>query len=326
MDDIPGRVIRARSGFYDVQRGDLVLRCTLRGRIKREQRSEIGRRIYADPVAVGDEVNFTRLDDEEGVIEKLLPRRTKLSRQYPGRREAIEQVVVANADQVIVVISTRLPDLNLRFLDRFLILAENGAMGAVICLNKMDLIHSKEIQIVTSFFSAYQSLGYEVIYTSVKGCPGVGDIRRVMKGKFSAIVGASGVGKSSLLNAIQPGLGLRVADVGLKTEKGRHTTTLVELLSLDFGGEVADTPGIREVGLWGVDTENVELYFREMEPYLGHCKYNDCAHIGEPGCAVIEAVSLGRISQVRHRSYIALRVGTDESEFATNELRLWKSR
>ena len=195
MTKIQGRVIRARSGFYDVRHDHLTLRCTLRGRIKREQRSEIGRRIYADPVAVGDVVTFIQLDDEEGVIEELLPRRTKLSRQYPGKREAVEQVVVANADRVIVIISTRLPDLNLRFLDRFLILAENGGMDAVVCLNKIDLIDAEEQERVTSLFSAYRSLDYEVIYTSTKGSPGVCNLRRLMEGKFSVIVGASGVGQ-----------------------------------------------------------------------------------------------------------------------------------
>ena len=312
MDKIQGRVIRARSGFYDVQRDNLTLRCTLRGRIKREQRSEIGRRIYADPVAVGDVVTFTQLDDEEGVIEELLPRRTKFSRQYPGKRETVEQVVVANVDRVIVIISTRQPDVNFRFLDRFLILAENGGMDAVVCLNKMDLIDSEEQVRITSLFGTYRSLGYEVIYTSTKGYPGVCDLRRVMEGKFSVIVGASGVGKSSLLNAVQPGLGLRVGEVGKKSEKGKHTTTLVELFPLDFGGEVADTPGIREVGLWGIDTEHLDRYFPEMEPYLGNCHYNDCSHLGEPGCAVIEAVNAGAISPIRHRSYVALRAESDE--------------
>ncbi len=312
MDNVQGRVIRARSGFYDVQWSNLIFRCTLRGRFKREQRSAIGKRIYADPVAVGDKVNFTQLDDEEGVIEKLLPRRTKLSRRYPGKREEIEQIVVANADQVIVVLSTRMPALNLRFLDRFLILAENGGMDAVVCLNKMDLIDSDEREGMVSVFTAYQSLGYEVLYVSGKGYPGIADLRRVMEGKFSVMVGASGVGKSSLLNKIQCGLGLSVGEVGLKTEKGRHTTTLVELFSLDFGGDVADTPGIREVGLWGVDTENLERFFPEMIPYLSNCKYNDCVHIAEPGCAVIEAVNGGRISSVRHKSYIVLRSGKNE--------------
>ena len=312
MDNIQGRVVRARSGFYDVRRDDLTLRCTLRGRIKREQRSEIGRRIYADPVAVGDEVMFTQLDDEEGVIEELLPRRTKFSRQYPGKREVVEQIVVANADRVIVIISTRLPDLNFRFLDRFLILAESGGMDVVVCVNKMDLIDSEERERVASLFSAYRLLGYEVIYTSTMKPPGVCELRRVMEGKFSVLVGASGVGKSSLLNSIQPGISLRVGEVGRKSEKGRHTTTLVELFPLDFGGEAADTPGIREVGLWGIETEKLDHYFPELEPYLGNCQYNDCSHLSEPGCAVTEAVDAGKISPVRHRSYVTLRAEHDE--------------
>ena len=307
MDTIQGRVIRARTSFYDVQDGGAVLRCQLRGRVKRAQRSAEGRQIYADPVAVGDEVIVTPLDNDEGVIEEILPRRTKFSRKYPGKRDAIEQIVVANADQVVTVLSTRLPDLNYRFLDRFLILAEVGEMDAVVCINKVDLIDVVEQQKLGSILSAYKQLGYPVIFTSINYPQSIEPFRDALRDKFSVIVGASGVGKSSLLNAIQPGLGLRVGEVGLKTGKGRHTTTLVELFCLDFGGEVADTPGIREVGLWGVDTENLDLYFPEMENYLGKCKYTDCVHLSEPGCAVTEAVNTGEISDVRYLSYVSLR-------------------
>ena len=307
MDTIQGQVIRARTSFYDVQAGGIVLRCQLRGRVKRAQRSAEGRQIYADPVAVGDEVIAIPLDNEEGVIEEILPRRTKFSRRYPGKRDAIEQIVVANADQVITVLSTRLPDLNLRFLDRFLILAEVGEMEAVVCLNKIDLIDSAEQQKVGFILNAYEQLDCPVLFTSIHQPQSIEGFREILRDKFSVIVGASGVGKSSLLNAVQPGLGLRVGEVGLKTGKGRHTTTLVELFSLEFGGEVADTPGIREVGLWGVDTENLDLYFPEMEPYLGECKYTDCVHLSEPGCAITEAVNTGQISDVRYMSYVSLK-------------------
>jgi ribosome biogenesis GTPase len=307
MDRIQGRVIRARNSFYDVQDGGTMLRCQLRGRVKRAQRSAKGRQIYADPVAVGDEVVVTPRDNEEGVIEEILPRRTKFSRRYPGKRDAIEQIVVANADQVVIVLSTRLPDFNLRFLDRFLILAEVGEMDAVVCLNKIDLIDSAERRELRSILSAYEQLGYPVIFTSINHSESIQAFRDALRDRFSVVVGASGVGKSSLLNAVQPGLGLRVGEVGLKTGKGRHTTTLVELFSLEFGGEVADTPGIREVGLWGVDTENLDLYFPEMEPYLGECKYTDCIHVSEPRCAIVDAVNTGKISDVRYQSYISLK-------------------
>ena len=307
MDRIQGRVIRARTSFYDVQDGGTILRCQLRGRVKRAQRSPKGRQIYADPVAVGDEVVVTPRDNEDGVIEEILPRRTKFSRRYPGKRDAIEQIVVANGDQVVIVLSTRLPDFNLRFLDRFLILAEVGEMDAVVCLNKIDLIDSAERQELRSILSAYEQLGYPVVFTSINHSESIQAFRDALRDRFSVVVGASGVGKSSLLNAVQPGLGLRVGEVGLKTGKGRHTTTLVELFCLEFGGEVADTPGIREVGLWGVDTENLDLYFPEMEPYLGECKYTDCIHLSEPACAIADAVNTGNISDVRYQSYISLK-------------------
>ena len=304
-----GRVIRARTGFYDVQYGDLTLRCTLRGTLKRKRRSETGRRLYADPVAVGDWIIFSQLDEEEGVVEDILPRETKFSRQYAGKQGDIEQVIVANAHQIVAVASTVMPPLNFRTLDRFLILAEAGDMEAVICLNKMDLVDTTQQEEFADAFANYEKLGYQVLYTSINIPESLEALRHALKDQFSVIVGASGVGKSSLLNALQPNLGLRIGEVGIKTQKGRHTTTLVELFPLDFGGEVADTPGIREVGLWGIDTENLEYYFPEMEPYLGTCKYNDCAHVAEPDCAVQDAVEAGEIHPERYRSYVVLRTG-----------------
>ena len=304
-----GRVIRARTGFYDVQYEDIVLRCTLRGTLKRKHRSETGRRLYADPVAVGDLVIFTQLDAEEGVVEDILPRQTKFSRQYAGKHGDIEQVIVANAHQIVAVVSTLMPPLNFRTLDRFLILAEAGDMEAVICLNKMDLVDTTQQAEFSDAFVNYEKLGYQVLYTSINIPESLEALRHAFTDKFSVVVGASGVGKSSLLNTLQPNLGLRTGEVGIKTQKGRHTTTLVELFSLDFGGEVADTPGIREVGLWGVDTENLEYYFPEMDPYLGNCKYNDCAHVAEPDCAIQDAVEAGEIHAERYRSYVVLRTG-----------------
>ena len=302
-----GRVIRARTGFYDVQHSDIVLRCTLRGTLKRRHRSATGRRLYADPVAVGDQVIFTQLDAEEGVVEDILPRETKFSRQYAGKHGDIEQVIVANAHQIVAVVSTLMPPLNFRTLDRFLILAEAGDMEAVVCVNKMDLVDATQRDELITTFTNYEKLGYQVLYTSIHTSESLDALRDTLSDKFSVIIGASGVGKSSLLNALQPNLDLRTAEVGIRTQKGRHTTTLVELFSLEFGGEVADTPGIREVGLWGVDTENLEHYFPEMEPHLGQCRYNDCAHVAEPDCAIQNAVEAGEIYAERYRSYVVLR-------------------
>lgn len=292
-----------------MQHGDIVLRCTLRGTLKRRHRSATGRRLYADPVAVGDQVIFTQLDAEEGVVEDILPRETKFSRQYAGKHGDIEQVIVANAHQIVAVVSTLMPPLNFRTLDRFLILAEAGDMEAVICVNKMDLVDATQRDELVETFTNYEKLGYQILYTSIHIPESLETLRDILRDKFSVIIGASGVGKSSLLNVLQPDLGLRTGEVGIRTQKGRHTTTLVELFSLEFGGEVADTPGIREVGLWGVDTENLEHYFPEMEPHLGQCKYNDCAHVAEPDCAIQDAVASGEIHTERYRSYVVLRTG-----------------
>ncbi len=302
-----GRVIRARTGFYDVQYEELVLRCTLRGTLKKKRRSNTGRRLYADPVAVGDNVIFSQLDHEEGVVEEILQRQTKFSRQYAGKHEEIEQIIVANAQQVVAVVSTHMPPLNFRTLDRFLILAEAGEMEAIICLNKLDLVKDDQLIEIKTTFEIYEKLGYGVHYTSINIPHSFDSLKSALKDKFSVIVGASGVGKSSILNAIQPNLELRTGEVGEKTRKGRHTTTLVELFTLDNGGEVADTPGIREVGLWGVDTENLEFYFPEMEPFLGECKYNDCAHVKDSDCAIQSAVECGDIHPERYRSYVILK-------------------
>ena len=179
-----------------------------RGTLKRKRRSETGRRLYADPVAVGDLVIFTQLDAEEGVVEDILPRETKFSRQYAGKHGDIEQVIVANAHQVVAVVSTRMPPLNFRTLDRFLILAEAGDMGAVICLNKMDLVDTTQREAFSGAFANYEKLGYQVLYTSINASESLEGLQQVLKNKFSVIVGASGVGKSSLLNALQPNLGL----------------------------------------------------------------------------------------------------------------------
>ena len=292
-----------------MQHGDIVLRCTLRGTLKRRHRSATGRRLYADPVAVGDQVIFTQLDAEEGVVEDILPRETKFSRQYAGKHGDIEQVIVANAHQIVAVVATLMPPLNFRTLDRFLILAEAGNMEAVICVNKMDLVDATQRDELIETFTNYEKLGYQILYTSIHIPESLDTLRDILRDKFSVIIGASGVGKSSLLNTLQPDLGLRTGEVGIKTQKGRHITTLVELFSLDFDGEVADTPGIREVGLWGVDTENLEHYFPEMEPHLGQCKYNDCAHVAEPDCAIQDAVESGEIHAERYRSYVVLRTG-----------------
>jgi len=308
-----GRVIRAQSGYYYVKTDETIVECFLRGKIKYEKRSVEGKILYADPVAVGDLVKFSKADNETGVIEEIYPRKTKFSRIFPGDRMA-EQVVVANAEQLIIVVAVKKPKLNFGFLNRFLILAEDGELLPVICINKLDLANEREKQKLEEDMNAFRELGYNVIFTSAIEKLNIDKLRNVLKDQFSAVVGASGVGKSSLLNVIQPGLGLKVGDVSDKTNKGKHITSRVEIFELNFGGIVADTPGIREVGLWGINTENLDLYFPEMEPYIGKCRFNNCIHIHEPGCAVKRAVEEGEISPIRYESYRRMKMDNEKRE------------
>ena len=303
---IKGVVIRSSAGYYHVRVGDKIYVCSLRGRIKRENLDDRGRPIYANPVAVGDEVMVSLLDDRGGVIEEILPRRTKFSRRLPGR-QPLEQIIVANADQVVVILSAKMPELNLRFLDRFLILAEAGELDAVVCVNKMDLVTDEERRAIELEMMVYEDLGYRLCYTSAVTGEGIEELKRILKDRFSVFVGASGVGKSSLLNVIQPGLSLKIREVNPKTGRGRHTTSSVQMVELYFGGYVADTPGVREVKLWGVDRDNLDLYFPEMRRFIGGCRYKDCMHIHEPKCAVKEAVMRGEISPKRYESYLRLK-------------------
>jgi len=264
--------------------------------------TEYDRFLYADPVAVGDRVLITLADDENGTIEDILPSKTIFTRLLPGRRQ-IEQLIAANADQMVTIMSIKLPDFNFRFLDRFLVIAASGGLDSIICVNKIDLATDEEKQSLANDLTDYEKAGFRTVYTSATEKDGIDELCEMLKNKFSVFVGASGVGKSSLLNAIQPGLGLRVSEVSEKWGKGRHTTSHVELFFLDIGGQVADTPGVREVTAWDISGYELDAYFVEFEPYLGQCKFSDCIHITEPGCAIKEAVEAGEIGRIRYEGY-----------------------
>jgi len=263
-----------------------------------------------DLVAIGDWVTISVASDGTGLIESVAERESVLSRARPSpyeRRKVLEdqeQVLVANPDQVVFVFSIRKPRPSLRKLDRFLVVAEMNELPAVICVNKVDLVPLGEAQ---EMFGPYEKIGYPVLYTSAKTGEGLEALKEALRGKISVLAGSSGVGKSSLLNAIQPGLGLRVREVSEATEKGLHTTRHAELFPLDEGGYVADTPGIRALALFDVEPQELDGYFREMAPLVADCQFSDCSHIHEPGCAVREAVEEGQISEERYNSYLRLR-------------------
>lgn len=302
-DKLEGRVIKAISGFYTVAiEGREPIIAQIAGRLKQAWHS-------STLVAAGDWVTLSLNEDGTGTVEAVAPRKSVLSRSRPApanRKIAAdqEQVLVANLDQVIFVFSVKNPASNLRKLDRFLVVAEMNQLPAVICLNKIDLDKKGKVQ---EQFQLYADIGYPVLHTSVVTGEGIAGLKELLHDKISVLAGSSGVGKSSLLNAVQPGLGLKVSQVSQATGKGLHTTRYAELFPLDGGGYVADTPGIRGLALFDLEPTELDAYFREIAPLVAQCQFSDCSHRHEPGCAVRAAVDDGRIHPHRYDSYLRLR-------------------
>ncbi|NJN66529.1 MAG: ribosome small subunit-dependent GTPase A [Chloroflexaceae bacterium] len=297
-----GRVLRAQSGFFWVQTEIGVLECKLRGRLKKQRQS-------TDIAVIGDEVEVTQVSPGEGAIEAVAERRSRFSRQQPGPRGVWkEDVLIANLDQVMLVFSCDSPPMKPRLLDRFLVVAEYHQIEAVIVANKVDLVAPEVVQ---EMFAPYKHLDYPVISVSARTGSGVAALRECLRDRISVFTGPSGVGKSSLLNTVQPGLYLQTSEVSEALNKGRHTTVVAELHPLEGGGYVADTPGIRELAAWRIPDDELAWCFREMRSFLGGCEFRDCTHIHEPGCAILRAVAEGAIAPERHESYTRQRMNTE---------------
>ncbi|MGN6544782.1 MAG: ribosome small subunit-dependent GTPase A [Aureliella sp.] len=250
-------------------------------------------------VAAGDVVTFRSEGTHQGIILAIDPRHGVLSRTSKGRKH----VLVANIDQIIIVASANQPSLKPHLIDRFLVTAEHAGLDALICINKVDLADPAELQ---PLVGVYAQMGYRVLMTSAAQGWNIDALQAVVAGSQSVVTGQSGVGKSSLLNAVQAGLGLRVNAVSQDNKKGKHTTTTAELIPLDQGGTIVDTPGIRQLELWDVSPAEVGGYFRDLRPYVNHCRFPDCLHIHEVDCAVRDAVADGRIDPRRYDSYVHL--------------------
>ncbi|WP_298490240.1 ribosome small subunit-dependent GTPase A [uncultured Chloroflexus sp.] len=302
---LTGTVLRAQSGFFWVKTEQGILECRLRGRLKKERQA-------TDLVVIGDQVEVTPVGNGQGAIEAVLPRRSRLARRAAGPRGAYkEDVIVANVDQVLLVFACAKPEFTPRMLDRYLVICEHSELPVIIVATKIDLVGRDT---AAAMFKPYEQIGYPVVYTSIISGEGIADLRERLIGKISVVTGKSGVGKSSLLNAIKPGLNLRTGEVSERLTKGRHTTTVAELIPLDMpgGGYVADTPGIREIGLWNVPAEGLAWCFREFRPFLGDCYFAGCTHRHEPHCAVRAAVERGEITAARYDSYVRLMQSEDE--------------
>lgn len=296
-----GIVTRYQSGFFFIQTTDRLVTCGLRGRLKR-------RTVQGDVISIGDRVEITELSDGGGVIEAILPRHSELVRMDPTPRGEYRQILLANPDQIVTVFACASPEPHLRMLDRFLVIAEKQGLDALIIANKVDLIGLRQAK---KIFSLYPPLGYRVIFTSAVEGKGIEELKDALRGKISALAGPSGVGKSSLMNKVQPGLGLKVSEVSSHKERGKHTTAVRELFALDDGGYVADLPGLRKLTLWDTQPEELDGYFPELRGLVQHCQFNDCSHAEEPGCAVIRAVEQGSVSPERYESYLRMRAGDD---------------
>jgi ribosome biogenesis GTPase len=320
-EDGIGIVFRKTLGHYTVHNNGREIDCILSSLIHKQliyptaDPTSLRRRVQAvreiehvDPVAIGDRVRFLDVEPGRGMITEILPRLSKLSRPatVPGQH-VFEQVIAANVDLVLPVFAVADPTPKWGLLDRYLVSAESSNLPAVIVITKLDLAwKNKEFE---SDLEAYRRAGYPIQMVSVSTGEGIEELKQILQGKMSVLVGKSGVGKSSLLNAIQPGLGLRVKEVSKGEQgKGRHTTTHLEMFDLDFGGTIVDTPGIREFGLWEIAGEELAYLFPEMANYVGQCKFGlSCRHDREPGCAIRKAVVSGAVSPHRYKSYMNLR-------------------
>jgi len=299
--NFPGRVIKVHGLFSYVELDDgRVLRCTVRRLLKSLVTDE------RSIVTTGDLVQVHAAPDGEGVIERVEPRHGVLTRESRRR----EHVLVANVDQVAIVISLVQPALKPHLIDRYLASAIRGNLKPILCLNKIDLAEAVLLQ---PLVGAYSQLGVPTLLTSAVNGDGIDQLRKMLQGQATVFSGQSGVGKSSLLNAVQPGMGLRVREVSDMTQKGQHTTTTAELIRLEHGGWLVDTPGVRQLQLWDTRPEEVEGYFPEFAPFISGCKFADCSHTHEAGCGVKAGVRKRILSERRYISYLGMFKGLEES-------------
>jgi len=293
-----GRILRAQSGFFTVltETGEKIV-CRLRGKLKRGPR-------VGDIAAIGDRVRISIHAPGEGMIEEILPRERAIVRMDPRPRGVYRQILLANPDQMLFVFACAEPAPRFRMLDRFLVIAERQQVPAIVVANKVDLVGEARAR---ELFGHYEKIGYPVLYTSAKASLGLDALRETLRGKLSALAGPSGVGKSSLLNTIQPGLGLAVREVSDAIKKGRHTTNFRQLFPLEEGGYVADTPGWKSLALWDMTPEELDGYFPDIAPLVSQCQFSDCTHTHEPGCAVLAALESGDLHPARYDSYVRMR-------------------
>lgn len=293
-DTVKGRVVEVSKGLFRVQVADRLLLCSLRGTLNA---TETG---YTNAVAVGDEVLVREDGAGGGMIDTVLPRRTLLARPdvYDSH---LQQIIVANVDQLLVVSAWREPHIWLELIDRYLVVAARNNLPVLLCINKIDLM--QDAAELDATLRPYRELGYTLVLTSAENGAGIARLRALLEGQTTVLAGLSGVGKSSLISAVEPGMNLRTSHISEKRQEGRHTTTQATWLPLAAGGAVVDTPGIREFGLSGLYQADLIAFMPDLAAHAAGCRFNNCLHLDEPDCAVRAAAETGLVAESRYQSY-----------------------
>ncbi len=306
-----GTVIKSTGSWYNVRMDESneVLQCRIVGKFRLDDIP------LTNPVAVGDRVEVQPEGEEQGMIKKILPRKNYVVRQSPRRKHDLH-LLAANIDQAVLITTIVEPDLKPGFIDRFLVMTERDEIPVTIVFNKADLYDEAALEKFLEMKEIYEKIGYGVLLSSVPGRLGLEELKNLLKDKITLVGGQSGVGKSSLVNAIQPKLELRTGEISDYSGKGQHTTTFAEMFELDFGGRLIDTPGIKTLGFNDKDKANIAHSFREFFALSEHCKFGGaCLHRDEPGCAVHEALRRGEVSELRFSNYLALLDEVEEQNY-----------
>ena len=297
-----GQVIKSTGSWYEVKAEDgMVYRSRLRGKFKTDNIK------INNPIAVGDwvEIEEEAHGKKSAIINEIHPRENYIIRKST-RKTGFSHILAANIDQALLMATITFPRTSIGFIDRFLVSAESFRIPAVVVINKKDLLSEEGLDFARELITLYERIGYRATLISITAQEGLEELMGLLRGKTTLIAGHSGVGKSTLLNAIIPGLQQKTGEVSTFANKGTHTTTFAEMFEIDERSKLVDTPGIKELGLVDMEASEISHYFPEMRAYLSDCKFNNCLHINEPGCKVIEALQAGKINESRYYSYLSI--------------------